>query len=154
MGLHSRTLIPVTKGRQDWDDFVTQLDDLTWSCWFFFPKHAKFSEKRAWSVPTIIYQVVASNIFLPLLFQKWSNLTHIFQMGWNHQLGIQHGKQTCINSKGFEVGILPNMYAPLGFCGGFFLSHYTLPRYCSKLNHNSHQTRFFLHTFPNPPKKR
>jgi len=49
---------------------------------------------------------------------------------------------------------LPKMYAPLGFCGGFFLSHYTLPRYCSKLNHNSHVKRGFFSTLiPTPLRK-
>ena len=35
--------------------------------------------------------MVVSNIFYchPYL-QKWSNLTNIFQMGWNHQLSIQY----------------------------------------------------------------
>ena len=38
------------------------------------------------------YWVVVSNIlyFQPYL-GKWSNLTNIFQMGWNHQLDIYWG---------------------------------------------------------------
>ena len=57
-------------------------------CWFFQKKHScttKIAMEK--NIHLMIFRVVVSKIFYfhPYL-GKWSNLTNIFQKGWNHQL--------------------------------------------------------------------
>ena len=41
-----------------------------------------------WCGPKRIYMVISKISYFHPYLGKWSNFTHIFQMGWNHQLGI------------------------------------------------------------------
>ena len=64
---------------------------------FFQGKQGSFwvpSIQRWWKWKAFHYWVVVSNIFYfqPYL-GNWSNLTNIFQIGWNHQL--ENHKNTC-----------------------------------------------------------
>ena len=65
---------------------LLEIHSFCWSLGMFLLSRISPKVSRSW--PTSKTDVVVSNIvyFHPYL-GKWSNLTNIFQMGWNYQLG-------------------------------------------------------------------
>ena len=74
---------------------VAHLPSLWWT------ESSKLKTRAQKMEDTICILVVVSNIFYfhPYL-GKWSNLTNIFQMGWNHQLGMHCLKLMLKQTKG------------------------------------------------------
>ena len=71
---------------------------------------------RIWILQQSGIWVVVSNIFYfhPYL-GKWSHLTNIFQMGWNHQLGIVFGIFTLLSRLfAYTSWLLEGSYLELG----------------------------------------